>query len=218
MEREIEAAKYFVKCPCCERALQTRELRETVGEALFSKLVKRIAEGERRHMAAEDMAAIAQAGLSIKLCPQCSTMIEKNDGCSSMNCYLCGPLCARPACALASWYAHALHAHALRAVPPSPRSLFRRTRLFPSFLLGIAKTKKRPDARLGVRDAQARAFTSPCTRIWCLGARPTLHFLSPRVTAGHHFEWGSAKRPKQLTKKQAPKKKAPPLVISHPPL
>jgi hypothetical protein len=48
------------------------------------------AAAEQAHVA-EDADAIALARkLDLRRCPECSTIIEKNEGCSSMNCYLCG--------------------------------------------------------------------------------------------------------------------------------
>ena len=53
MEREIQSAKLYVKCPCCPRALQTRELRGIVGDELHMQLVRRIAEAEQAHVDAD---------------------------------------------------------------------------------------------------------------------------------------------------------------------
>ena len=134
VEREIQSAKLYVKCPCCPRALQTRELRGIVGDELHMQLVRRIAEAEQAHVDAdavrpqnlsltcvstESHRSVLQVALARKLdlrrCPECSTIIEKNEGkkhrplgsishrlrcphglvcacagCSSMACYLCG--------------------------------------------------------------------------------------------------------------------------------
>lgn len=91
VEREIgETGKLFVKCPCCPRALQTRELRDLVGQELYATLVRRIAEAEQIH-GADDAETLKMARkLGLRRCPQCSTIMEKNEGCSSMVCYLCG--------------------------------------------------------------------------------------------------------------------------------
>ena len=57
---------------------------------LYSKLVRRIAEAEQAHDK-DDAETLALARkLDLRRCPECSTIIEKNEGCQSMACYLCG--------------------------------------------------------------------------------------------------------------------------------
>jgi hypothetical protein len=86
--REIRTAKLYVKCPCCPRSLQTRELRRLVKPEMYTALLERIAAAEKAHVDADTL-ALAQS-LDLRRCPQCSTIIEKNAGCPSMDCYMCG--------------------------------------------------------------------------------------------------------------------------------
>jgi hypothetical protein len=90
VEREIATAKLFVKCPCCPRALQTRELRGVVKNDMYMQLVRRIAAAEQAHGDDDDETIRLAKKLDLRRCPQCNTIIEKNEGCSSMACYLCG--------------------------------------------------------------------------------------------------------------------------------
>lgn len=88
VDSELATAQLFVKCPCCPRALQTRELRQIAKPKLYAGLVARIAAAEQAHVDPEALAMASKLGL--RRCPNCSTIIEKNAGCSSMNCYMCG--------------------------------------------------------------------------------------------------------------------------------
>ena len=88
--REIDAGKLSVKCPSCPRALQTRELQFVVESKQYERLVKRIRDAERAHGDDSADGEMLAAGLEIRLCPKCDTRIEKNEGCPSMDCYLCG--------------------------------------------------------------------------------------------------------------------------------
>jgi hypothetical protein len=86
----VQEGKLFVGCPDpdCERALQTRELRDILTAPLYKKLISGI-----RDMSAqnddEDEQLIA-SGFEIRMCPRCNCRMEKNDGCDSMNCFRCG--------------------------------------------------------------------------------------------------------------------------------
>ena len=88
--REIEAGKLSVKCPCCPRALQTRELSYIVERELYDQLVKRMRDAEKAHDSGDGDRELLAAGLEIRLCPKCNCRLEKNEGCPSMDCYLCG--------------------------------------------------------------------------------------------------------------------------------
>eukprot|EP01043_Picozoa_sp_COSAG02_P092256 COSAG02_NODE_28885_length_580_cov_0.956341_1_plen_187_part_10 len=88
IDNELGTAQLYVKCPCCPRALQTRELRQIAKPKLYAGLVARIAAAEHAHVDPEALAMASALGL--RRCPNCATIIEKNAGCSSMNCYMCG--------------------------------------------------------------------------------------------------------------------------------
>ena len=73
---EIPLGKLYIKCPCCPRALQTRELREVVDSALYRTLVERIAEAEQAHIDDNSVAMMLDHKLDLRRCPDCNTIIE----------------------------------------------------------------------------------------------------------------------------------------------
>jgi hypothetical protein len=54
------------------------------------QLIRRIAEAEQAHGEDDHETLKLAKQLDLRRCPECSTIIEKNEGCSSMACYLCG--------------------------------------------------------------------------------------------------------------------------------
>ena len=86
----VKSGKLFVTCPApdCERALQTRELRDILTAPMYKKLIAGIREMSMNDTE-EDLELIA-AGFQLRLCPRCNCRIEKNDGCDAMICSRCG--------------------------------------------------------------------------------------------------------------------------------
>jgi hypothetical protein len=54
------------------------------------QLIRRIAAAEQAHREDDNETLRLAKQLDLRRCPECSTIIEKNEGCSSMVCYLCG--------------------------------------------------------------------------------------------------------------------------------
>jgi Ribonuclease G/E len=54
------------------------------------QLIRRVAAAEKAHGEDDDETLRLAKQLDLRRCPECSTIIEKNEGCSSMVCYLCG--------------------------------------------------------------------------------------------------------------------------------
>jgi len=92
----LSSGKLYVKCPAegCGRSLQTIELEQIVDRATYNKLVSRISEAEALQESSAESAsniqAMLDAGLELRQCPRCRVIIEKNEGCNSMQCYRCG--------------------------------------------------------------------------------------------------------------------------------
>ena len=57
---------------------------------MYMQLIRRIAEAEQAHGEDDHETLKLAKQLDLRRCPECSTIIEKNEGCSSMACYLCG--------------------------------------------------------------------------------------------------------------------------------
>lgn len=85
----IREGRLFVRCPVpdCGRSLQTLELKTLVAPCDYNALVERIKDAEAL---VEHTLDEAVAGLELRLCPQCSVRMEKNEGCMQMVCYRCG--------------------------------------------------------------------------------------------------------------------------------
>ena len=49
-----------------------------------------VLQADKKHGNDDDTAELLAAGVQLRLCPKCNTKIEKDGGCSSMDCYLCG--------------------------------------------------------------------------------------------------------------------------------
>jgi hypothetical protein len=95
-EVALKGGKLFARCPVenCGRALQVRELQGIVEPTLYATLMDRLKEAEEQQMliqaGSDDMKDILLAGIEVKRCPRCNVKIEKNGGCSSIQCYRCG--------------------------------------------------------------------------------------------------------------------------------
>jgi len=91
----VRAGKLYVRCPsvACGRSLQTLELQSLMSASDYLSLIAALRDAESAAAAGENAQDLAAPeGLELRLCPRCHVRIEKNEGCSSMQCYRCGEL------------------------------------------------------------------------------------------------------------------------------
>ena len=91
-ETGLQEGKLYVRCPIphCNRALQIRELQGIVSEEIYETLMVRLREAEEQEQEQGVDDQISSLGLELKQCPRCKVRIEKNQGCTTMQCYRCG--------------------------------------------------------------------------------------------------------------------------------
>ena len=102
----LQSGALFVTCPCCDRAIHNRELRHFVQAKYYSRFVTALREQAGGMTREKIQAIISNAAKNVDLqtpeeksddrcglffCPRCLDIGMKVGGCSTVDCYNCGP-------------------------------------------------------------------------------------------------------------------------------